>query len=66
MDIEQLAGTKLGNYEIETLFGLGGMSVVYKVLSVSAFGTDRAFSGGRNHAGLLPFHSPRRMVGRPG
>jgi hypothetical protein len=25
MDIEQLAGTKLGNYEIESLLGRGGM-----------------------------------------
>ena len=30
MDIEQLAGTKLGNYEIESLLGRGGMSIVYK------------------------------------
>ncbi len=28
MDIEQLAGTKLDNYEVESLLGRGGMGVV--------------------------------------
>ncbi len=30
MNIDRLAGTRLGNYEIESLLGRGGMSVVYK------------------------------------
>ena len=35
MDIEQLAGSSLGNYEVESLLGRGGMSVVYKALQVN-------------------------------
>ena len=36
MDIEQLAGTKLGNYEIERLIGSSGLGVVYKARHVSS------------------------------
>ena len=34
MDIEQLAGTRLGNYEIERLLGRIGMGVVFNARQV--------------------------------
>ena len=49
MDIEQLAGTKLGNYEIETLLGRGVTGVVYKALQISL---DRS-SIRKNHPSIL-------------
>ena len=41
MDIEQLAGTRSGNYEIESILGRRGMSVAYKARQVSL---DRPFA----------------------
>ena len=35
MDVEQFAGTKLGNYEIESLLGRDGMCVVYKARQIN-------------------------------
>lgn len=35
MDIEQLAGTRLGNYEIENLLGRGGIGVLHKAHQIS-------------------------------
>jgi len=35
MDIERLAGTRLGSYEVEGLLGRGGMGVVYMARQVS-------------------------------
>ena len=35
MDIELLAGARLGDYQISGLFGRGGMGVVYKSLKMS-------------------------------
>ena len=35
MDIEQLAGTKPGNYEIENHLDMGGRGVAYKARQIS-------------------------------
>ena len=44
MDIEQLVGTKLGNYEFESLLGRGGMGVVDRVCPLPQDPPGNSFS----------------------